>query len=96
MHPPIPINSRTAIRDTVLPTGGGEDGKAPLFVSKNTVVGYNLFAMHRRPDLWESPDEFKPERWAGRKTGWEFLPFNGGPRICMGREYSLYRSLILP
>ncbi|KAJ9603121.1 hypothetical protein H2200_012416 [Cladophialophora chaetospira] len=47
-------------------------------------------SMHHRPDIW-GPDveEFKPERWIGRKPGWEFLPFNGGPRICLGQQFPL-------
>ncbi|KAA8575763.1 hypothetical protein EYC84_004867 [Monilinia fructicola] len=45
---------------------------------------------HRRADIWgEDVDEFKPERWEGRKGGWDFLPFNGGPRICLGQQYAL-------
>jgi cytochrome P450 len=54
--------------------------------------------MHRRKDLYgEDAEEFKPERWldnpvTGRKglrTGWEFLPFNGGARICLGQQFAL-------
>jgi cytochrome P450 len=46
--------------------------------------------MHRRKDLWgEDADEFNPARWEGRKTGWEFLPFNGGPRVCLGQQFAL-------
>lgn len=46
--------------------------------------------MHRRPDLW-GPDarEFKPERWENKRPGWEYLPFNGGPRICIGQQFAL-------
>lgn len=46
--------------------------------------------MHHRKDLW-GPDasEWKPDRWANRRPGWEFLPFNGGPRICVGQQYAL-------
>jgi hypothetical protein len=45
---------------------------------------------HRRKDLWgEDAEEFKPDRWYGRKAGWEFLPFNGGPRICLGQQHAL-------
>lgn len=46
--------------------------------------------MHRRRDLWgEDADAFRPERWAQRRPGWEYLPFNGGPRICIGQQLAL-------
>lgn len=46
--------------------------------------------MHRRKDLWGQDCEiFKPERWETRKPGWDYLPFNGGPRICIGQQFAL-------
>jgi cytochrome P450 len=46
--------------------------------------------MHRRKDLWgEDADMFRPERWESRRPGWEYLPFNGGPRICIGQQFAL-------
>ena len=39
--PVVPGNSREAIRDTVLPLGGGKDGKAPVLVKKGEVVSYS-------------------------------------------------------
>ena len=45
--------------------------------------------MHRRTDYYgPDADEFKPERWEVLRPGWEYLPFNGGPRICIGRKSS--------
>ncbi|KAK6365898.1 hypothetical protein LTS17_010864 [Exophiala oligosperma] len=86
----VPINSRRATKDTTIPRGGGPDGNSPLFVLKGQEVNYTVHVMHLREDIW-GPDaaEFKPERWAGRKPGWEFLPFNGGPRICLGQQFAL-------
>ncbi|CAG5144209.1 uncharacterized protein ALTATR162_LOCUS1501 [Alternaria atra] len=90
VHPVVPGNSRRAIRDTVLPRGGGPDGQAPLFVPKGTTVGYSPYTMHRRHDLYgPDADEYKPERWETLRPGWEYLPFNGGPRICLGQQYAL-------
>lgn len=40
LNPPVATNSREALRDTVLPTGGGPDGKSPTVVLKGTVVRY--------------------------------------------------------
>jgi cytochrome P450 len=76
----------------VLPLGGGKDGKSPVFVAKGTRVAYNVYAMHRRADFYgEDADEFRPERWESGKLQprWEYLPFNGGPRICVGQQYAL-------
>lgn len=92
-HPVVPGNSRYCIRDTVLPRGGGPDGQAPLFVPKGTMVGYSPYTMHRRHDLYgPDADEFKPERWETLRPGWEYLPFNGGPRICLGQQYALVEA----
>lgn len=88
MYPIIPFNGRVAERDTVLPTGGGTDGKSPIFLRKGTVVVYNSYAMHRSPKLW-GPDasEFKPERWGKEsKLPSKFVSFGGGARVCPGRE----------
>ncbi|KAM3515010.1 hypothetical protein MY11210_001369 [Beauveria gryllotalpidicola] len=90
LYPPVPINSREAIRDTVLPTGGGADGSKPVFVPKGTSLKYSPYVMHRRRDLY-GPDamEWNPDRWLSRSHGWDYLPFNGGPRICIGQKFAL-------
>jgi cytochrome P450 len=86
----VPGNSRRTNKDTVLPTGGGPDGKSPVYIKKDREVNYSIHVMHRRKDLWgEDAGEFKPERFQGRKPGWEYLPFNGGPRICIGQQFAL-------
>lgn len=48
---------------------------------------YNVYSMHRDEQVFGSnPEEFIPERWDNLRPGWSYLPFNGGPRICIGRE----------
>ena len=67
-------NSREAFEDTVLPVGGGPDGKSPIFVPKGRVVAWSVFAMHRRKDFFgEDADEFRPERWETLRPGWEYV-----------------------
>ncbi|KAL9071905.1 MAG: hypothetical protein Q9157_005289 [Trypethelium eluteriae] len=64
LYPSVPVNTRTAVRTTVLPTGGGPDRTAPVLVPKGTAVAYSVYAMHRRPDLYGMDAElFQPERW---------------------------------
>lgn len=93
LMPVVPSNGRCAERDNVLPVGGGPDGRAPLFVAAGTNVGYSLWSMHRRKDFYgEDADEFKPERWEHLRPGWEYLPFNGGPRICLGQQFALLEA----
>ncbi|KAF2190986.1 cytochrome P450 52A12 [Zopfia rhizophila CBS 207.26] len=90
LHPVVPGNSRLATTDTILPLGGGPRGAHPLFIPKGTLVAYSPYTMHRRPDYFgPDPLVFRPERWATLRPSWEYLPFNGGPRICLGQQYAL-------
>ncbi|KAI9654899.1 MAG: hypothetical protein M1831_005268 [Alyxoria varia] len=90
LYPVVPTNTRHAVKDTSLPRGGGPDGSAPIFVKQGQDVSYSVYLLHRHKELW-GPDaeEFKPERWVGRRPGWDFVPFNGGPRICLGQQFAL-------
>lgn len=93
LYATLPSNSRVANKDTSLPRGGGKNGDKPIFVPKGTRCVYNAYTMHRNPDIWgPDADKFRPERWEdpdGDSHGWNFLPFNGGPRICLGQQYAL-------
>jgi cytochrome P450 len=102
LYPSVPINLRAAVRTTILPTGGGPDGKSPILIPKNTGVAFCLYAMHRRPDFYGLDAElFRPERWDEDlplfsdpvKAKWGYLPFNGGPRICLGSKFFLSDSM---
>lgn len=91
LYPSVPVNTRTARRTTFLPTGGGPDGTSPVLIRKGENVAFSVYSMHRRKDLYgEDAEEFRPERWDEdlpeyTKT-WGYLPFSGGPRICLGRK----------
>lgn len=104
LYPAVPFNVRLALRDTVLPTGGGPDGTLPIPVLKDTSVAYGTIAMHRRADLYpdpaleekekkgtaSGPDDFDPGRWYHwQPKPWQYVPFNGGPRICIGQQFAL-------
>jgi cytochrome P450 len=85
---------RQAIRDTILPVGGGPDGKAPVFVGKGTMVTLDLYSLHHDKDIWgQDVFEFNPHRWEGRKPMWEFIPFLGGPRMCPAQQQVLTQSV---
>uniref|UniRef100_A0A7N0UE57 Cytochrome P450 n=1 Tax=Kalanchoe fedtschenkoi TaxID=63787 RepID=A0A7N0UE57_KALFE len=61
------------------------------FIPEDTKVFINVYAMHRNPTLWDSPLEFRPERFLDGETNWnysgkdmKYLPFGSGRRACPG------------
>ena len=93
LYPAVPLNMRLALEDTTLPHGGGPDGLSPVGILKDTPIGYSTFIMQRRADLYppgSKPLEFIPERWfEWQPKPWHYVPFNGGPRICIGQQFAL-------
>ncbi len=61
-------------------------------------MGYSPYVMHRRKDIFgDDAASFRPSRWEDdnkdgldlRRVGYGYLPFNGGPRVCPGRESNI-------
>ncbi|KFY76994.1 hypothetical protein V499_03514 [Pseudogymnoascus sp. VKM F-103] len=97
LHPPVPLNMRFASRHTTIPRGGGPDGKSPVFIAKGTALSYGVWTMHRLPEVYGSnAEDFHPGRWLDSekplRPGWAYLPFNGGPRICLGQQSALMEA----
>ena len=47
--------------------------------------------VHRDPENFANPDEFKPERWIDANGKFQyfpfkFIPFSMGPRVCVGES----------
>ncbi|CAE6500583.1 unnamed protein product [Rhizoctonia solani] len=91
LFPPVPMNERTAAKSTVLQSGGKK-----YYVPAGANMPYSVLIMHRRKDLW-GPDaeDFDPERWLDERlkkyvtpNPFIFLPFNAGPRICLGQQFA--------
>lgn len=97
LYPVVPFNVRLALKDTTLPRGGGADGTQPVAVLKNTPIAYSTLVMQRRRDLYPAVSEkfpdpavFCPDRWyTWQPKNWNYIPFNGGPRICIGQQFAL-------
>jgi len=50
-------------------------------------IAPSIYLLHRRPDLYEDPTAFRPERFLGRQPGtYEWIPFGGGIRRCLGES----------
>ncbi|XP_078237402.1 cytochrome P450 3A29-like [Pogona vitticeps] len=62
-------------------------------IPKGTVVMIPAFVLHRLPEYWPEPEEFRPERFSkdNKETfdPYTFLPFGTGPRNCIGMRFAL-------
>eukprot|EP01114_Cavostelium_apophysatum_P023509 TRINITY_DN8882_c0_g1_i1.p1 TRINITY_DN8882_c0_g1~~TRINITY_DN8882_c0_g1_i1.p1 ORF type:complete len:516 (+),score=127.62 TRINITY_DN8882_c0_g1_i1:105-1652(+) len=93
LFPPVPVDIKTAVEDDVLPNG--------MRVPKGANVGWAGYGLGRSSVLWESPLEFRPERWLDvRENGGKviapinFIPFQSGPRVCLGMSLAYLETKI--
>ena len=55
-----------------------------------------IYLTHQRPDLYPEPKLFKPERFLERQfSPYEFLPFGGGARRCIGEALALFEMKLV-
>ncbi|GLJ25653.1 hypothetical protein SUGI_0491410 [Cryptomeria japonica] len=84
LYPPVPLGSKSAVQDDILPDGS--------FVGKGWSIDYSIYAMGRMESIWGADClEFKPERWFVNgefvaENPYKFSAFHAGPRICLGKE----------
>jgi cytochrome P450 family 135 len=64
---------------------------------KGVNVAPSIYLIHRRPDVYPDPHAFRPERFLGEETPstYEWLPFGGGIRRCLGASFALYEMRIV-
>jgi cytochrome P450 len=83
LYPPAWAISRNAI-------GEDEIGGYPVRPRTNIIIC--SFVTHRHPSFWEEPERFDPERFLSersqRRPDFAYLPFGGGPRICIGNSFA--------
>lgn len=65
-------------------------------VEKDTIIYGSIYSLHHREDLYPEPNKFRPERFLERKfTPYEFIPFGGGDRRCIGENLALWEMKIV-
>uniref|UniRef100_A0A8C2J2C7 unspecific monooxygenase n=1 Tax=Cyprinus carpio TaxID=7962 RepID=A0A8C2J2C7_CYPCA len=61
-------------------------------IPKDTLVAIPTYVLYRDPQLWDSPDEFRPERFSPESKSeinqYIFMPFGLGPRNCIGMRFA--------
>lgn len=79
------------VRKTKTPfTAGGRDYPEGVLLSPCSHL------VHQRADLYPEPEKFRPERFLERKfTPYEWFPFGGGNRTCLGMAFALYEMKVV-
>jgi cytochrome P450 len=87
--PPAPALSRLVMQDIEV------DGYQ---VEAGTTAVVGIYAMHRDPALWDDPLVFNPERFSPENSKgrdrWQYLPFGGGPRSCIGDHFAMLEATL--
>jgi cytochrome P450 len=90
LYPPAPGFAREPTEDVTI---GGYD------VPKGSLVTVNTYTMQRDERFFPDAERFDPERFA---AGWEtripryaYLPFGGGPRMCIGSGFAMMEARLI-
>jgi cytochrome P450 len=91
LYPPAPgITGRAALAEDEL---GGRR------VRKGQQVAILPWVLHRHETLWDEPLRFDPERFtperAAARPRFSYLPFGGGPRICIGAQLAMMEATLI-
>ncbi|KAJ4944364.1 hypothetical protein JOQ06_012908 [Pogonophryne albipinna] len=64
-----------------------------ITIPKDMLVMVPVYALHRDPELWPEPEEFRPDRFSKQNkqsiNPYTYLPFGLGPRNCIGMRFAL-------
>lgn len=89
LYPSVPVDHKEVVEDDVFPDG--------TVLKKGTKVIYAIYAMGRMESIWgQDCREYKPERWLRdghfmSESAYKFTAFNGGPRLCLGKDFAYYQ-----
>lgn len=89
LYPPIPEVARQALEDVPL---------GRYVIPEGTIVLLPIYALHHDPRWFGDPDAFRPERFADGARALPkgvYLPFGGGPRVCIGNAFAQLEATLL-
>ncbi|ELR13369.1 cytochrome p450 superfamily protein, partial [Acanthamoeba castellanii str. Neff] len=90
LYPPQPGFVRRALQDNHI---------GQYFIPQGTEVTVVPYLIHRDPSLWPEPQRFDPERFTKENSkarhAFAYLPFSGGLRSCVGRNFAMMEARVL-
>lgn len=90
LYPPAYVIGREAVADCEV---------AGYRIPARTTIYFSPWVLHRDPRWFDEPREFRPERWtdglAARLPKYVYLPFGGGPRICIGERFAMMEMVLV-
>jgi cytochrome P450 len=90
LYPPFWMVDRMAVN---------EDRVGDIIIPAGSMVIVYVYGAHHAKNRWENVEEFRPERFVKEneklRTPFTYLPFGGGPRICIGNHYAMLQILMI-
>jgi cytochrome P450 len=90
LRPPVYALVRQAVKETQI---------AGRRIPRKAIVLFSPYLLHRRPDYFPNPHAFDPDRWTEElertRPRYAYLPFGGGPRICIGAAFAQMEGHLL-
>ncbi len=90
LYPPFWMIDREAVAD---------DRVGDIEIPRGSTVIVYVYGAHHAPRYWENPETFDPERFVKGneklRTPFTYLPFGGGPRVCIGNQYAMLQILMI-
>ncbi|EDX17716.1 probable cytochrome P450 311a1 [Drosophila simulans] len=89
---------------TIVPTTGRQTTQSTEIGGRTYCAGVtlwiNMYGLAHDKEYYPDPYAFKPERWlpedgAYAPPAFSYIPFSGGPHVCIGRRYSLLLMKLL-
>ena len=70
-----------------------------ISIPANSLVIISPYTMHRHEQYWQQPDVFDPQRFDEKSIKLQhrfaYIPFGGGPALCIGKNFALTEAVIL-
>jgi cytochrome P450 len=90
LYPPAPGAARQPVEDVRV-------GNYTL--PQGALINVSIYAAHHDPALYPDPERFDPERFTPEaekaRHRYAYLPFGGGPRICIGNSFAMMEARLI-